>query len=89
MILGRALGGPGGLTLQQLLHQDGNEAVFLGIGLPDPKKNPLFNNLTSAHGFYTSKDFLPLVANASKPGLVGSNWDDDEMKLYIEDPGIM
>eukprot|EP00731_Ephydatia_muelleri_P018077 Em0011g117a len=69
VILGRALGGPGGLTLQQLLHQDGYEAVFLGIGLPDPKKNPLFNNLTSTHGFYTSKDFLPLVANASKPGM--------------------
>ena len=67
VVLGKGLGGPGGLTVTQLLGE-GYEAIFLGIGLPEPKINPLFANLTPALGFYTSKDFLPLVAAASKPG---------------------
>lgn len=38
------------------------------LGLPEPKKEPVFQSLGMAQGFYTSKDFLPLVAVASKPG---------------------
>lgn len=60
-------GGEKGLTLKGLL-QDGYEAVFVGIGLPDPKVIPIFEGLTIEQGFYTSKDFLPLVAKTSKPG---------------------
>lgn len=39
-----------------------SKAIFLGIGLPEPKKPDIFNNLTSENGFYTSKDFLPQVS---------------------------
>ncbi|KAH7971139.1 hypothetical protein HPB49_019346 [Dermacentor silvarum] len=52
----------------QSLKKDYN-AVFLGIGLPDPKVIPIFEGLDSSHGFFTSKTFLPLVARASKPGM--------------------
>jgi hypothetical protein len=38
-------------------------------GLPDPKKISIFENLTEDMGFYTSKDFLPKVTKASKPGM--------------------
>lgn len=40
----------------------------MGIGLPSPKKIGIFADLTIDMGFYTSKDFLPLVTAASKPG---------------------
>ena len=40
----------------------------MGIGFPDPKAVPMFDGLTAENGFYTSKDFLPVVAAASKPG---------------------
>ena len=36
--------------------------------MPDPKRIPLFEGLTEEMGFYTSKDFLPKVAAASKAG---------------------
>ena len=65
--LSRGLGGEGGLTVKGLLA-DGYEAIFIGIGLPEPKVVPMFEGLTNDHGFYTSKDFLPVVAMASKPG---------------------
>ena len=55
------------MTLKSL-KEDGADAVFVGIGLPDPKKIPIFENLTRDMGFYTSKDYLPLVASGSKPG---------------------
>lgn len=55
------------LTLNNL-RQNGCKAVFIGIGMPEPKRPPMFEGLTPANGFYTSKDFLPLVAKASKPG---------------------
>ena len=42
--------------------------MFLGIGLPQPKKIPIFEDLTEEMGFFTSKDFLPKVAAASKAG---------------------
>lgn len=56
------------ITLQKL-KGDGYAAVFIGIGLPNPKKIPEFENLTEEMGFYTSKDFLPKVAKASKAGM--------------------
>ncbi|XP_058819124.1 dihydropyrimidine dehydrogenase [NADP(+)] [Topomyia yanbarensis] len=56
------------ITVQGLLDA-GNDAVFLGIGLPQPKIDKVFSGLTKEQGFYTSKDFLPLVSDGSKPGL--------------------
>ncbi|XP_045672627.1 dihydropyrimidine dehydrogenase [NADP(+)] isoform X1 [Phyllostomus hastatus] len=56
------------MTLQTL-KAEGYKAAFIGIGLPEPNKDPIFEGLTQEQGFYTSKDFLPLVAKASKPGM--------------------
>ncbi|GBP19975.1 Dihydropyrimidine dehydrogenase [Eumeta japonica] len=56
------------ITVQGLL-KEGHDAVFLGIGLPEPKSIPIFKGLTQEMGFYTSKDFLPLVAKGSKTGM--------------------
>ncbi|XP_053667382.1 dihydropyrimidine dehydrogenase [NADP(+)] [Anopheles marshallii] len=58
------------LTVQGLLAS-GTDAVFLGIGLPQPKVDKVFEGLTEEQGFYTSKSFLPQVADGSKPGLCG------------------
>ena len=71
VVKGRGLGGENGLTVKGLL-QDGYEAVFLGIGLPDPKLIPMFQDLTVENGFYSSKNFLPLVSSTSKPGYMHS-----------------
>ncbi|NWY74053.1 DPYD dehydrogenase, partial [Erithacus rubecula] len=57
-----------GMTLHTL-KEDGYKAVFIGIGLPEPNRDSIFQGLTMNQGFYTSKDFLPLVAMASKPGM--------------------
>ena len=38
-------------------------------GLPNPKKIPIFESLNEEMGFYTSKDFLPMVSQASKAGM--------------------
>lgn len=65
---GKALDAAGGFTIDSLRKQ-GFAAIFLGIGLPDPKKHPIFQGLSTVHGFYTSKDFLPRVAAASKAGM--------------------
>ncbi|XP_039195736.1 dihydropyrimidine dehydrogenase [NADP(+)] isoform X2 [Crotalus tigris] len=59
-----------GLTLSAL-KDDGFKAIFIGIGLPNPKKESVFQGLGIEEGFYTSKDFLPLVSMASKPGMCG------------------
>ncbi|XP_026487156.2 dihydropyrimidine dehydrogenase [NADP(+)] [Vanessa tameamea] len=56
------------ITVDGLL-KDGHSAVFLGIGLPEPKSIPIFKDLTTDMGFYTSKDFLPLVSKGSKRGM--------------------
>ncbi|XP_023949076.2 dihydropyrimidine dehydrogenase [NADP(+)] isoform X2 [Bicyclus anynana] len=56
------------ITVDSLL-KDGNAAVFLGIGLPEPKSVSIFKDLTPNMGFYTSKDFLPLVSKGSKRGM--------------------
>uniref|UniRef100_A0A7E4UTH7 Dihydropyrimidine dehydrogenase [NADP(+)] n=1 Tax=Panagrellus redivivus TaxID=6233 RepID=A0A7E4UTH7_PANRE len=58
------------LTIKKL-KDSGNKAVFVGIGMPEPKKIGIFKGLTPSQGFYTSKDFLPLVSKASKPGMCG------------------
>lgn len=51
------------------LKENGYKAAFIGIGLPEPKKDHIFQGLTQVQGFYTSKDFLPLVAKGSKTGM--------------------
>ncbi|KAG2393468.1 hypothetical protein C9374_006999 [Naegleria lovaniensis] len=53
------------------LKQDGYEVIFLGIGLPDPNKESIFDGLTPEQGFYTSKDLLPAVMDATKDGMCG------------------
>ena len=58
----------GGLTVKTLLGEHGCKAVFLGIGLPNPNIDPIFEKFTAADGFYTSKNFLPAVSKASKAG---------------------
>lgn len=55
------------ITIKQL--QKEADAIFLGIGLPQAKIDKVFEGLTVANGFYTSKDFLPLVSGGSKPGM--------------------
>ena len=84
-------------TLESL-RAEGHEALFVGIGLPQPNVPPMFHGLTADvgcvrahihkktkknpphlglplnsihfHGrYYTSKDYLPLVSKASKPGM--------------------
>lgn len=55
------------LTVEKVL-KDGAKAVFIGIGLPQPKPFKVFEGLKAEMGFYTSKDFLPKVSSASKPG---------------------
>ncbi len=51
------------------LRKEGYEAVFLGLGLPEPKTIKVFDGMTEKNGYYTSKSFLPAVAKASKPGM--------------------
>ncbi|KYM98887.1 Dihydropyrimidine dehydrogenase [NADP+] [Cyphomyrmex costatus] len=53
----------------QNLQNAGYKAIFLGIGLPEPKNVSIFENLTPEMGFFTSKSFLPVVAKYSKPGM--------------------
>eukprot|EP00053_Salpingoeca_punica_P017020 m.162712 g.162712 ORF g.162712 m.162712 type:complete len:1037 (-) comp17096_c0_seq1:101-3211(-) len=66
IVTGKALGRDFSI---ESLRKDGHEAIFVGIGLPEPKAPAIFANLTAEAGFYTSKSFLPLVAKASKPGM--------------------
>uniref|UniRef100_A0A674BPI0 Dihydropyrimidine dehydrogenase [NADP(+)] n=1 Tax=Salmo trutta TaxID=8032 RepID=A0A674BPI0_SALTR len=60
--------GMNGMSLASL-KDEGFQAVFIGIGLPQANKAKIFQGLTVDQGFYTSKDFLPLVAKASKAGM--------------------
>ncbi|XP_068095862.1 dihydropyrimidine dehydrogenase [NADP(+)] isoform X4 [Hyperolius riggenbachi] len=69
VIEGKGLG-MHGMNIRSL-KEEGFAAIFVGIGLPEPKVDDIFRGLTSGQGFYTSKDFLPLVAKASKPGMCG------------------
>ena len=69
VVTGRALGtSPGDVTLRSLRDEQDYACVFLGIGLPNPNKDPIFAGLDESAGFFTSKTFLPNVAKASKPG---------------------
>lgn len=45
---------------------DGAKAVFVGIGLPQPKIPEVFANLSIENGFYTSKNFLPAASEITK-----------------------
>ncbi|TSK34839.1 Dihydropyrimidine dehydrogenase [NADP(+)] [Bagarius yarrelli] len=67
IVCGKGLG-QDGMTLQSLKDQ-GYKAVFIGIGLPQANRHKIFEGLSMEQGFYTSKDFLPLVAKASKLGM--------------------
>lgn len=58
------------LTLESL-KAEGYKSVFIGIGLPEPKRPKIFKGLTSNNGFYTSKDFLPKVSSSVKNGMCG------------------
>ncbi|EDW65449.1 dihydropyrimidine dehydrogenase [NADP(+)] [Drosophila virilis] len=69
------------LTIQGLLSS-GHDAIFVGIGLPEPKIDPIFNGLNTQTGFYTSKNFLPLVSDGSKPGLCACKSAQSLPKLY-------
>ncbi|XP_034241166.1 dihydropyrimidine dehydrogenase [NADP(+)] isoform X2 [Thrips palmi] len=68
---GRALSAKD-LTVQGL-RRDGFEAVFVGIGMPQAKPTGVFKGLGKEQGYYTSKDFLPTVARASKRGMCCSS----------------
>ncbi|KAG9276514.1 dihydropyrimidine dehydrogenase a, tandem duplicate 1 [Astyanax mexicanus] len=65
--------GENGMTLLSL-KEEGYKAVFIGIGLPQANRHRIFEGLSVEQGFYTSKDFLPLVAKASKPGMCACGW---------------
>ncbi|XP_073259472.1 dihydropyrimidine dehydrogenase [NADP(+)]-like [Porites lutea] len=65
--LGKPLG-KNGLSINSL-REKGYESIFVGIGLPQPKLSPVFDGLNIHSGFYTSKDFLPIVSTASKAGM--------------------
>uniref|UniRef100_A0A8C4DAF7 Dihydropyrimidine dehydrogenase [NADP(+)] n=1 Tax=Dicentrarchus labrax TaxID=13489 RepID=A0A8C4DAF7_DICLA len=57
-----------GMSLSSL-KEEGFTAVFIGIGLPQANRAKIFQGLTMDQGFFTSKDFLPMVASASKKGM--------------------
>ncbi|EDV95106.1 dihydropyrimidine dehydrogenase [NADP(+)] [Drosophila grimshawi] len=69
------------LTINGLLSS-GHDAIFVGIGLPEPKLEPMFNGLNTQSGFYTSKNFLPMVSDGSKPGLCACKSAQSLPKLY-------
>jgi dihydropyrimidine dehydrogenase (NADP+) len=69
VVTGKELG-TNGFSVESL-RADGYAAIFLGIGMPKPKIDKVFQGLTTKEGFFTSKDFLPQVSAASKPGMCG------------------
>lgn len=52
----------------QTLRKEGYKAIFLGIGLPEAKREPFTEGLVEKMGFYTSKSFLSEVSSGSKKG---------------------
>lgn len=56
------------LTIEEL-QNEGYAPIFIGIGKPNANVIPIFKDLTETMGFYTSKTFLPRVAQSSKKGL--------------------
>ncbi|CAB3373612.1 Hypothetical predicted protein [Cloeon dipterum] len=67
IVTGKALS-TNDLTIKSL-RADNYSAIFVGIGLPDPKKFGVFAGLDESKGFYTSKSFLPQVSRGSKAGM--------------------
>lgn len=57
--------GSNAVTIAKLREQN-YKAIFLGFGLPDPHSTKVFQGITTKQGYFTSKDFLPQVADASK-----------------------
>uniref|UniRef100_A0A0K2T590 Dihydropyrimidine dehydrogenase [NADP(+)] n=1 Tax=Lepeophtheirus salmonis TaxID=72036 RepID=A0A0K2T590_LEPSM len=70
VVTGKPLSKTTDFSLLSLKNKMNYEAIFVGIGNPEPKKIPIFEKLTESNGFFTSKDFLPKVAKASKNGMV-------------------
>lgn len=69
------------MTIKKVLD-DGADAIFIGIGLPQPKPMKMFEGLSEDMGFYTSKSFLPDVAKASKPQMCLCKSTKTLPKLY-------
>uniref|UniRef100_A0A3Q2VX81 Dihydropyrimidine dehydrogenase [NADP(+)] n=1 Tax=Haplochromis burtoni TaxID=8153 RepID=A0A3Q2VX81_HAPBU len=74
--------GVNGMTLKSL-KEDGFKAVFIGIGLPQANRAEIFKGLTVDQGFFTSKDFLPMVASASKKGMCQCRSSLPELKGVV------
>ena len=79
---GVEVGGPDGVTLASLKEDAGAEAVFIGVGNPEAKVIPMFENFNNDQGVFTSKDFLPVVMKASKAGACGKGSRPDLPSLY-------
>ncbi|XP_032232152.2 dihydropyrimidine dehydrogenase [NADP(+)] [Nematostella vectensis] len=79
---GRGLGVSSGLTIQSLKN-DGYKGIFLGMGLPQPKKFHVFEGLSEQNGFYTSKSFLPVVSSGSKPGMCACKSSLPQLSGYV------
>lgn len=50
----------------QSLKEKGFAAVFVGVGKSSAMKDDVFEGLTTADGYYTSKEFLPAVSCVTK-----------------------
>ncbi|XP_063318049.1 dihydropyrimidine dehydrogenase [NADP(+)] isoform X2 [Pelmatolapia mariae] len=74
--------GVNGMTLKSL-KEAGFKAVFIGIGLPQANRAEIFKGLTVDQGFFTSKDFLPMVASASKKGMCQCRSSLPELKGVV------
>ena len=79
VVKGKALDADTGLTLKAI-KEDGYECAFLGIGLPNPNREKIFDGLDESLGFYTSKSFLPLVAKVLKHFFFAKNLSDQLIK---------
>ncbi|GAB6026611.1 hypothetical protein CHUAL_013019 [Chamberlinius hualienensis] len=82
IVLGKPFGINHKWTLSTLKETD-YKAVFIGIGLPNPKIDAVFDNYGIKNGFYSSKDFLPLVSAASKPGICHCKSQLPNMTGYV------
>ncbi|PIO73707.1 4Fe-4S binding domain protein [Teladorsagia circumcincta] len=55
------------LTVEKL-KASGTKAVFIGIGMPEPKKIGVFKGLTQSHGFFTSDTAFDCATSALRCG---------------------
>jgi len=71
-----------------LIPNDGFRAIFVGFGKPQPKIASMFKDLNQTNGFYTSKDFLPIVSRASKTkfGLNSVRLNSSRLSCYSSSP---